>query len=720
MTKRLLAFILPFVALVSATSCEDVLLAPDDAATQIEVVSGNAQSGRVSGALAAPIVVRLLDKSGNPVVGATVRFVPDTGSGTVSLATALTDAEGRASVSWTLSGTFGTKTLRAEAGTSLSVAVTATVVPDRLELVSGNSQVVRATGELPAPIVVQLIDLTGKPAAGVTVTFEPAAGGGQVVPSIVVTGQDGTARALWTLGSAIGPTTLRVSAASATSSLTVNATATQDRLLLVSGGSQAIVTGGTLPQPVVVELKDQTGAAVKGVQVTFAPPAGSGTVSPSSLFTDNAGRAQTNWTVGSTAGAQTLQVTSGSATPLTVAAAALGADSLQVVSGNAQAGRTGAPLGSPVVVRVLDRDGRVVRGAVVTFIPAAGSGTVGTSTVLTDSIGEARTTWTLGSTTGTKSLTATAGAASVTVTATATADRLQVKAGDGQVAQPSSALASPVEVELSGLDGTLLVGVPVTFVASGDGTTLPGTVATDAQGRARTTWTLGSALGVQQLTVTAGSATTVTVTATAAQSRVTLVSGGGQSARIGATLADVIVVKLVDPSGAAVPNTVVTFTPAVGSGTVVPATRTTDAQGLATTAWTLGATPGAMSLTASAPSADALELSARALRADSVFLSAGGAQSGLVGAALPQDVVVEIRDRLSQVVMPGIAVTFAPNAGTDGTVSAATVVTDAAGLARTTWTLGTTKGAKNLTVTTADAATLAVTATFIFIFYYTN
>jgi len=61
MTKRLLALILPCIALVSATSCEHVLLAPDDAATQIELVSGNGQSSRVTGTLPAPIVVRPLD-----------------------------------------------------------------------------------------------------------------------------------------------------------------------------------------------------------------------------------------------------------------------------------------------------------------------------------------------------------------------------------------------------------------------------------------------------------------------------------------------------------------------------------------------------------------------------------------------------------------------------------------------------------------------------------
>ena len=710
MTKRLLAFILPLVALVSVTSCEDAVLAPDEAASQIEVVSGNSQSGRVSGVLASPVVVRVLNKSGTPVVGATVRFVPDTGSGSVSLETVLTDAEGRASVTWTLGSTFGTKTLHVEAGTSISVSVNATVVPDRLELVSGNNQLVRATGELPSPIVVQLVDLTGKPAVGVTVAFQPATGGGTVVPSVVATGTDGMARALWTLGSAVGPTTMRVSAASATSTLTINATATQDKLSIVSGGNQSIVAGATLPQPIVVQLRDQTGVAVKGVQVTFTPPAGSGTVSPSSVFTDASGQAQTNWTLGSTAGAQTVQVTGGSATAIAVAAAALGADSLQVVSGNAQAGRAASPLASPVVVRVLDRQGRVVRGAVVRFAAVAGNGAPTVPVDTTDEQGLAQTGWVLGSTLGAMQLTATVGTATpVTISATATQDRLVLESGGLQVGRVESVLANPVVVQLIDLHDDPVAGAVITFTPDAtNGTVLPVTVATDATGRARTLWTMGATAGPMTLRVASPTSQTLVVTATAAQNRVTLVSGGSQSARINAALADSIAVKVVDPNGAAVPNVTVTF--AASAGTASPLTGATDAQGMVKTRWTMGATAGAVTLTASAPSTDALSVTARALKADSVFLSAGGSQTAYVGAVLPQEIVVEVRDKLSQVVMPGITVTFTPTAGS-GSVNNATVVTDTSGLARTTWTLGTTKGTKTLNVSTVDAGALSLTAT---------
>jgi alpha-tubulin suppressor-like RCC1 family protein len=714
MTKRLLP-LLVLISLIATTSCIDEALAPaDEAVGNLEIVSGNNQSGRLSGQLTDAVVVKVTTKSGQPVTGATVEFKPDTGSGTVSASSALSDAEGLARVNWTLGNSFGTKTLVATAGGDRKVTFTATTVPDRLELAGGNNQIGRASAELSGPVVVKVLDLAGRPAAGVAVTFAPETGSGTVVPSLVATESDGTARAVWTLGSAPGPKVLRVTAATATAPVTVNATATQDVLTVVSGGNQAIVAGATLTAPVVVQMKDQTGAIVSGAQLTFTPTAGSGTVSPASVFTDAQGRAQTTWTLGSTPGTKALQVTGGSAIALTVNASALSTDSLQVVSGNAQAGRAGAVLPSPVVVRVLDTNGRTVQGATVTFAPVAVTdGTVSATTVLTDIEGKAQTNWTLGTGTGAKSLRASAGSATpITFTATATADRLELVSGGSQVARPSTALSAPVVVRLVGLNGQNLAGVTVTFAASGGGSPLPASVVTDADGTARTSWTLGAALGLQQLTVTAGTAGALTVSATAAQDRITLVSGGGQSARINTALADSIVVKVVDPSGAAVPNVEVTFTTAAPLPS--PNTAKTDAQGLAKTRWTMDGTAGVDTLTATATGVDGLKVVARALKADSVFLSAGGSQTGLVGAALPQEVVVEVRDRLSQVVIPGIAVTFTPNvAGTanDGTVSAATVITDAAGLARTRWTLGTTKGTKTLNVATVDAGALTLTAT---------
>jgi hypothetical protein len=82
---------------------------PTFAERTIEIVSGDAQSGSGGVALPAPIVVRMLDKHGDPVEGAPVAFVPLSGSASPSTAT--TDASGLAQTTWTLGGTAGAQSL---------------------------------------------------------------------------------------------------------------------------------------------------------------------------------------------------------------------------------------------------------------------------------------------------------------------------------------------------------------------------------------------------------------------------------------------------------------------------------------------------------------------------------------------------------------------------------------------------------------------------------
>ncbi|HST59258.1 MAG TPA: Ig-like domain-containing protein, partial [Longimicrobium sp.] len=68
-------------------------------------------------------------------------------------------------------------------------------------------------------------------------------------------------------------------------------------------------------------------------------------------------------------------------------------------------------------------------------------------------------------------------------------------------------------------------------------------------------------------------------------------------------------------------------------------------------------------------------------------VSAGDGQTGVVGAELPSELAVEVVDAAGRP-LAGIAVQFAVVAG-GGRVAAATATSDASGLARTRWTLGT-------------------------------
>jgi VCBS repeat-containing protein len=83
--------------------------------------------------------------------------------------------------------------------------------------------------------------------------------------------------------------------------------------------------------------------------------------------------------------------------------------------------------------------------------------------------------------------------------------------------------------------------------------------------------------------------------------KVEKVAGDGLSAPAGTPIAPAPAVKVTDATGSPVADVTVTFEVTGGGGTVAPASAKTDASGLATvTSWTLGSTPGANELTATA------------------------------------------------------------------------------------------------------------------------
>jgi hypothetical protein len=94
---------------------------------------------------------------------------------------------------------------------------------------------------------------------------------------------------------------------------------------------------------------------------------------------------------------------------------------------------------------------------------------------------------------------------------------LRYVAGDNQSGHQGAAVAKPIVVKLTDVGGAPKAGTVVQFTpTAGSGTATPLTTKTDKAGNAHTTWTLGTAMGTQQITAAAvGSSFTVTFTATA-------------------------------------------------------------------------------------------------------------------------------------------------------------------------------------------------------------
>lgn len=101
--------------------------------SQLRVVLGDGQSGPVNSELPNPITVQVTDDLENPKAGVTISFAVASGGGTLSNPTAVTNAQGLASVVWTLGPLTGVQTVVASSPglTAVSFLATATaVIPD--------------------------------------------------------------------------------------------------------------------------------------------------------------------------------------------------------------------------------------------------------------------------------------------------------------------------------------------------------------------------------------------------------------------------------------------------------------------------------------------------------------------------------------------------------------------------------------------------------------
>ena len=152
-------------------------------------------------------------------------------------------------------------------------------------------------------------------------------------------------------------------------------------------------------------------------------------------------------------------------------------------------------------------------------------------------------------------------------------------------------------MEVTDAFGNPISGAPITWTAVGGGSVSASSSTTDDQGRAAVRRVLGSTIGLETTLATseglAGSPVTFVHTVLpGSAASVVIVSGDNQTGPPGSRLAGDLIVQVLDASGNPVPNAAVTWVVAVGGGSVTPENSTTDANGHATTQWTLGQSPG--------------------------------------------------------------------------------------------------------------------------------
>ena len=371
-------------------------------------------------------------------------------------------------------------------------------------------------------------------------------------------------------------------------------------IVAVSGSSVLAGTVGlAVTTAAAFEVRAANGRVVANVPLSVLVTAGGGTLSGAPTVSTNGPTPIGTWTLGGNLGVQTVTVTVAGLAPLVFTANAVaGAPAeLQVVEGSNQFGVEGEVAAFPLRVRVRDSFGNLVAGAVVSWSISTGGGSLAAPTSTSNAEGIATApAWTLG-----------VGAAPLqVVVATLGAFSAQFAAVTGIVpasvtvevpAPATAAVGDPLTpapaFAVRDSSGAVIAGFPVTVaVTSGGGSLTSAPTVTTSGSTPIGTWTLGTALGEQVVTVTVAGLDPVVITVNgvaAATAAIDVVTGAGQSALAGAFLTTSPRVRVRDQYGNLAAGRAVQWGVSQGGGSLSGATTVSNADGLATApTWTLG------------------------------------------------------------------------------------------------------------------------------------
>ena len=294
------------------------------------------------------------------------------------------------------------------------------------------------------------------------------------------------------------------------------------QLVKISGDNQQGIVGVQLAQAVCVRVLDGLGDQVPGVTVNWAVAAGNAGLSTTASVSDSAGALACVLVTPMSAGTVSVRASSGALSSVVFTftiATSTGPANVTIVAGNGQTAPVGAVVPVAPAVRVTDAGATPLAGVPVAFAVTAGNGNVTGATPVTDGAGIATVgSWGLGNAAGTNTLSATVtGLAPVTFSATGTpgpATAVAIFSGDNQTAPGGTALPAPLVVEVRDAFANGIAGITVDWSAS-HGSVAPTSTVTNAQGRAQTSWTVGTNATTQSATASVAGLTPAVFNATA-------------------------------------------------------------------------------------------------------------------------------------------------------------------------------------------------------------
>ena len=288
---------------------------------------------------------------------------------------------------------------------------------------------------------------------------------------------------------------------------------------------------------------------------------------------------------------------------------------------------------------------------------------------------------------------------------------ISIVGGNQQSAVAGTELSQPLVVRVADAKGQLLANVAVEFrVVEGGGHAREIQTQTDASGVARGYWVLGTDVAQsQQLdAIVLGSSAQLAARFTAtvrpgAASRLVSLAGDAQTGRLGEALPESLAVKVADQYGNAIKDIAVAWTVNGASGGAIAAGRAvSDTNGVVKAAWVLGARLDVTHVVTATAEALTTTFTATATMPSTARLEilSGDAQRAAVATALAESLAVRLT-LASGAPVQGARITWLVTAG-GGSVDPPQRTTDAAGMAKARWALGTSAGPNGAAATVAD------------------
>ncbi|HUR95009.1 MAG TPA: invasin domain 3-containing protein [Gemmatimonadales bacterium] len=320
-TERSLAAHLRAPLLLSLTALSacgggELTLPSEGQPAEIIVARGNRQSGTTGEPLGDSLVVKVMDRFGNPVLGAEVTWTAEVG-GSVSPATSVTAADGLAATERMLGATLGTYVTTAElrgvANDPEPAVFLATGVAARLALVVAPPAAATAGVPLSPQPALQLQDADGNDVAreGVIVTVQISSGEGELAGGTSAT-SNAAGRATFTDLAVRGSPGTRALAftadgfASATAAVAVGVGAPA-AIEPAAAVDQSAVVATAVPVLPAVLVRDADGNPLAGIPVTFRVTEGGGRLTGATPVTGTDGVATVGgWTLGQKVGANAV------------------------------------------------------------------------------------------------------------------------------------------------------------------------------------------------------------------------------------------------------------------------------------------------------------------------------------------------------------------------------------------------------------------------------